>query len=321
LSKGSSNPVLVPVANIVFGGSGASRTVTVTPAAGQTGTSVITVTVSDGVDSASDLFVLTVSSVVTGTQSFTNATAITISTSFNAPGTPYPSAINVSGLGGTISQVTVTLKGFTHTWPNDVDVLLVGPTGQKVMVMSDAGGGVGVSGLNLTLSDGAAAALSQWAQLTSGTFKPTDYEVGDVVPGPAPAGPYGATLSAFNGLAAGGTWSLYVSDDGAGDGGSFAGGWSLTITTTGPGPSGVFMGTAPRITALEIDGEGGVVLSVSGEVGRSYALEGSPDLRQWTSIGVQDNTTGLVVFREPAAGHANRFYRAVAGPRSSMKNQ
>src|SRR5205809_2086844 len=60
LSGASSNPTLVPVANIVFGGSGANRTVTVTPALNQTGTATITVTVSDGSLTASDSFVLTV---------------------------------------------------------------------------------------------------------------------------------------------------------------------------------------------------------------------------------------------------------------------
>ena len=45
-----------PTANIVFGGSGANRTVTVTPAAEQTGTATITVTVSDGALTASDTF-------------------------------------------------------------------------------------------------------------------------------------------------------------------------------------------------------------------------------------------------------------------------
>ena len=44
----SSNTTLVPAANIVFGGSGANRTVTATPAANQNGTATITVTVSDG---------------------------------------------------------------------------------------------------------------------------------------------------------------------------------------------------------------------------------------------------------------------------------
>src|SRR4029077_9110125 len=65
LSGSSNNATLVPNANIVFGGSGANRTVTVTPAANQTGSAIITVTVSDGTNSASDTFVLTVNAVNT----------------------------------------------------------------------------------------------------------------------------------------------------------------------------------------------------------------------------------------------------------------
>ena len=60
LSGHSSNQTLVPDANIAFGGSGANRTVTVTPAAGQSGSATITVTVSDGYLTASDTFELTV---------------------------------------------------------------------------------------------------------------------------------------------------------------------------------------------------------------------------------------------------------------------
>lgn len=56
----SSNTTLVPNANVVFGGSGASRTVIVTPATNQTGTSTITCTVSDGSLSTSATFLLTV---------------------------------------------------------------------------------------------------------------------------------------------------------------------------------------------------------------------------------------------------------------------
>lgn len=47
LQAASSNTGLVPVANVVFGGSGASRTVAVTPAANANGSATITVTVSD----------------------------------------------------------------------------------------------------------------------------------------------------------------------------------------------------------------------------------------------------------------------------------
>lgn len=61
LSGRSSNQTLVPDANIVFGGSGTDRTVTITPAADQSGTATITITVSDGALTASDSFELTVS--------------------------------------------------------------------------------------------------------------------------------------------------------------------------------------------------------------------------------------------------------------------
>ena len=60
LSGSSSNTTLVSNASIVFGGSGASRTVTVSPAIGQVGTATITVTVSDGSLTVNDAFVLTV---------------------------------------------------------------------------------------------------------------------------------------------------------------------------------------------------------------------------------------------------------------------
>ncbi len=64
VSGSSSNTALVPNANIVFGGSGANRTVTVTPAANQNGSAIITVTVTDANGaSANDTFVLTVTPV------------------------------------------------------------------------------------------------------------------------------------------------------------------------------------------------------------------------------------------------------------------
>ncbi len=63
VSGSSSNTTLVPTTNIVFGGSGAGRTVTVTPAASQSGTTTIMVTVTDAAGrTAQDTFLLTVKS-------------------------------------------------------------------------------------------------------------------------------------------------------------------------------------------------------------------------------------------------------------------
>ena len=61
VSGSSSNTTLVPNASIVFGGSGSNRTLRITPALNRTGTATITVRVRDGSLTASDTFVLTVS--------------------------------------------------------------------------------------------------------------------------------------------------------------------------------------------------------------------------------------------------------------------
>lgn len=60
LQASSSKPSVVPNAGILFGGSGATRTVMVAPTPGAAGTATITVTVSDGIASASRGFALTV---------------------------------------------------------------------------------------------------------------------------------------------------------------------------------------------------------------------------------------------------------------------
>jgi VCBS repeat-containing protein len=60
LSIASSSPVLVPGGNVVFGGSGAARTMTVNAVDGRSGTAILTVTVSDGQDSGTVQVTVTV---------------------------------------------------------------------------------------------------------------------------------------------------------------------------------------------------------------------------------------------------------------------
>jgi CSLREA domain-containing protein/uncharacterized repeat protein (TIGR01451 family) len=60
LWAGSSDTALVPVSAIALGGSGADRTVAITPTVGLTGTATITIHVFDGERSDSDSFILTV---------------------------------------------------------------------------------------------------------------------------------------------------------------------------------------------------------------------------------------------------------------------
>jgi alpha-tubulin suppressor-like RCC1 family protein len=232
LAKDSSNPNLIPIGNIVFGGNGGNRTVNVTPRANQSGTARITVTVSDGRATTSTSFLVTVRPAFVGTKKFANTSAINIPSL--GTGSLYPSAVNVSGMGGTISAVTLSLNDLSHTSPNHIDMLLVGPGGQKVMVFSDAGNGGNVNGITVTLSDAAGTILPQSTRIQSGLYRPADYEVGDVMPAPAPGGPYAIRLGVFNGLSGAGingTWRLFVADDTASKSGSLGGGWTLTLTT------------------------------------------------------------------------------------------
>jgi subtilisin-like proprotein convertase family protein len=169
-----------------------------------------------------------------GTFTFSNTAPITIPSS--GPASPYPSTINVSGLTGVVTKVTVTLNGFTHDYPDDVDVLLVGPGGQQCILMSDAGGGDDVSGVNLTFDDMAVVSLpdSPPPAISSGTYKPTNYGSPDNFPAPGPGSvtqPLNPPLSVFNGTNPNGTWSLFVVDDFGGDAGNINGGWSITIQT------------------------------------------------------------------------------------------
>ncbi|MDM5193526.1 hypothetical protein QUG02_11115 [Bacillus hominis] len=160
---------------------------------------------------------------------FTNPTAIIINGDTQGPAVPYPSDIVVAGVPGTIIKVTATLHSMSHTFPADLDILLVGPLGQNVMLMSDAGGGNNIVNVTLTFDDDAATQVP--TPIVSGMYQPTNLGGGDVLPAPAPAPPYGSALNVFNGTKPNGTWRLFVFDDAGADSGTIAGGWSLTIAT------------------------------------------------------------------------------------------
>ena len=162
-----------------------------------------------------------------------------------SPADPYPSEITVSGFSGPIRDVNLTLRGFRHTFVEDVGVLLVGPEGQKVLLMSDVGGFSGVGGVRLKLDDEATASLPDhlvFGQITDGTYKPTQGTEGGGegcpapadFPVPAPTSPYGTTLSEFDGTEPNGIWKLYVLDDCDLGSGKIRGGWTLRIKAATP---------------------------------------------------------------------------------------
>ena len=105
---------------------------------------------------------------------FSNNAVIVIND--NAAASPYPSVINVSGVGGSLVKATVTLVKFAHTDPHDVSALVTAPAGTNTLIMSHTGGnGFGVTNLVLTFDDTATNSLPSSGAITSGTNRPTRY--------------------------------------------------------------------------------------------------------------------------------------------------
>ncbi|CAN5217134.1 hypothetical protein BH11PLA2_BH11PLA2_02720 [soil metagenome] len=162
---------------------------------------------------------------------FTNLTPITIPTVGTA--TPYPSTITSSALPGVIQSVSVTFNGVTHPATPDLDVLLVGPNGVGIVLMSDNGGaGNSLTAADLTFSDTGVSALTD--QLFGpGTYLPSNFDDGTADSWTGFTGQISTTgmNKTYRGGNPNGIWSLYVVDDTSPDGGSFATGWTIDIVS------------------------------------------------------------------------------------------
>ncbi|HTE73404.1 MAG TPA: Ig-like domain-containing protein [Actinomycetes bacterium] len=228
---------------------------------------------------------------------FSQLSATTINAS--GPATPYPSSIGVSGLPRGVTDVNVTLTGFSHGSPEEVDVLLVGPTGQAVTLLSDVGGAANaVTDRNFTLDEQALASLPDSTTLASGTFKPTDFEPGDPYGAPGPvSGPMTSALANFNSTDPNGVWSLFVVDAGGMAAGSIDS-WSIQITTVDtPG--------APIISTPTngLDSDGDFIVAGTAQAGSTVKVyEGTTLLSETTTSAT--GTWALVLLDQEHRVHA-----------------
>jgi hypothetical protein len=209
----------------------------------------------------------------------------------------------------------VTLHGMSHSDPGNVNVLLVGPGGRAVVIMSDTVGVYPITDLTFTLADQASYPLPVSSPLGDGTFQPADYAPNHTnslyaFPPPAPAPPFSAKLATFNGLSPNGTWSLYVADAQAVDTGQMAGGWSLAITTYSTpvkvGFTSIQLVTAGHTPHARLNG--------TGVPGITYRIDASTNLVNWQQIGtVTPGSTGTFQIDDSKMSlFSKRFYRVKA---------
>jgi uncharacterized repeat protein (TIGR01451 family) len=216
------------------------------------------------------------------------------------PADVYPASIHVSGLPGLILSTRVTLHNYTHEFARDVNALLVSPAGSNVMLMSDCGGATYHTNVNLTFDSGITNALSGNTMLVSGTYSATDHSGGNVMAAPAPTSPpFGTYLSQLKRTNPNGEWKLYLYDWLGADIGIAQGGWSLSLVILGP----------PTMTAID-NGDGRVRLTISSMGQRSFLIDASTNLTDWTVLGQVSGLTDPATFFDDHTNRVRRFYRA-----------
>jgi len=252
----------------------------------------------------------------TVTNTFANTNLIVINDFAPAPApymaTPYPSTINVSGVGGSLIKATVTFANLTHAWPADIDALLVSPFQQSALLMANAGGGFAVNNVTLVFDDDASTAptnLPQAGQIVSHTYMPTAYFPVATFPALAPPVPYATNLSSLYTGNPNGGWSLFVIDDQEGDDGVISNGWSLTLITASPIASLV---QSPQFGNLVVS-NGLFWFTITSGANQTNVIQASTNLVNWIPIFTNVGSFTFTNAIDPS--HPFRFYRdLILGP-------
>lgn len=241
----SSDPYLVPDDHLILTGSGVNRQISVTPLPDRSGKTTITVSVSDGRFTTSTTFEVDVQPTPDPLPPVPEG--IITTTGFDQPTfTPLidngtlTSTLVVSGVDTYLLDADVTIN-INHTRNSDLNVVLISPTGTRVVLTSGNGG---------TNDDVFAGSLFDDQAISTPV---TDYVFQDGLPATylVPEGALGQLI----GEDPNGTWTLEVTDTLTGETGNLND-WSLSLTTVSVAPKTVTFppGTDSQLTPIPDDG-------------------------------------------------------------------
>ena len=148
VTAASSNTTLLPLSNIVLGGSGANRTVTLSPSSNQSGSAVVTLTVSDGDLTNSSQFTLTV--IAVNDPPTISAIANQTTNEDTAKG---PISFTVNDV-ETPNSLTVTAASSNTTLLPVSRITLSGSGANRTVTLTPATDKNGTATVTLTVSDG-----------------------------------------------------------------------------------------------------------------------------------------------------------------------
>ncbi len=146
----SSNTTLVPNANLFLGGSGTNRTITVAPGANQSGTSTITIKVSDGTNSTTTTFGITVATAVNTKPIISTIAAQTIV----AGATTSPIGFTVSDKETAATSLTLVATSSSTSLVPNANIVLGGSGTNRTVAIKSVTNQTGVATITLVVSDG-----------------------------------------------------------------------------------------------------------------------------------------------------------------------
>jgi hypothetical protein len=171
------NTTLFPTGTIVLAGSGANRTVTLTPALGQTGSSVITVTVTDGdAMTAQSVFTVTVTPPPATPPSISDLADVTVT--LNTTGGPY--AFIVTDALTPANNLTVSAKSSNTTLLSDANIVLGGTGNFRNVTVTPATGQSGTAVVTITVTNAAGLTASDTFTVTVPSIIPLPPSTGFV---------------------------------------------------------------------------------------------------------------------------------------------
>jgi hypothetical protein len=334
----SFNQGLVPDANIVFGGSGANRTLTVTPATNQSGTATITITVADPDGaSVSSSFLLTVNP-VNDPPSISRVPDQTTDEDVPTPAIPFA----ISDVETTADSLTVTGSSSDQGLVPDANIAFGGSGSDRTVTIIPATNRFGTAKITITVTDPGGASATNAFVLTINPVNdlPTISHLADQVTAentPTAALPFTVgdveTPAESLRLEGGSSNTKLVPNENI----VFSGvGTDRTVTVT---PAGSQSGTAV-ITVTVTDTDGGAasetfVLTVNSAqplqfesrsmvTHRAYrmcltglplhhtVIEVSSDLSRWLPVFTNSEQTNMVEWLDTSVTNGQlRFYRAV----------
>jgi hypothetical protein len=286
IGRFSSNTTLVPNANIILGGSGANRTVTLTPAPNQSGTATITLTVSDGSITASESFTLTVNA-VNDAPTIAAITDQTVALNTATSAIPF----TIADVETAASSLVLGKSSSNPALLPVSNIVFSGSGSNRTFTLTPATGQLGSTTITLTVGDGALTASRSFIFTVTGTPQET-WRFAN----------FGNADNSGNGA---------DSSDTDGDGQTNAA--EYAAGTDPNNPADVF-----RVMSSAFSG-GAFRVTVPGKAGRTYVLQHSetPSGGAWTAAATAGplSVSGNIELTDPSPVGRRRFYRvSVSAP-------